>query len=128
MSVTMLPIADFTYAKYMNYQTRQILRLLADDVTGRMIDALRESPATIPELVSATGASQKTVAQTVELLAALGLLDPEPPAAPRTGRPARRWRLSNDRQLRGFERACEQLRAQLLKAQLRVLEEVRGGD
>jgi predicted ArsR family transcriptional regulator len=102
----------------MNYQTRQILRLLADDVTGRLIDALREGPATAPELVAATGASQKTIAQTLELLAALGLLEPEQAEAGRAGRPAKRWRLSNDRQLRAFERSCETFRAKLLKAQL----------
>jgi predicted ArsR family transcriptional regulator len=102
----------------MNHQTRQLMRLLADEVTDRILQALREGSANAPALVRATGASPKTVAQTVELLAAHGVLEPEQAKAGAAGRPSRLWHLSDDRRLAAFEVSCDEFKGALLREQL----------
>jgi predicted ArsR family transcriptional regulator len=102
----------------MKAQTRQLVRLLADDVTERLIDALRQQPRTAPQLEEDTGASQKTVAHTLELLQAHGVVEWQPDEPGKPGRPSRLWRLAADDELASFERACDEFKARMLRRQL----------
>ena len=110
-------LADFTCANYLKPQTRELVQLLADDVTGRMIVALRAAPHTAPQLEEVAGSSQKTVAARLGTAA-----DPrghrvnatnEPKAA--GGRPSRVWQLVAEDELAMFERACDAFKAGLLR-------------
>jgi predicted ArsR family transcriptional regulator len=100
--------------------TRQLVALLADDVTGRLITALRDQPRTAPQLEKETGASQKTVAHILELLLAHGVVDSEQAASGTPGRPSRVWRLAAENELVAFDRACDEFKALLLRKQLDV--------
>jgi predicted ArsR family transcriptional regulator len=102
----------------MKPQTRQLVRLLADDVPGRLIDALRQQPRTAPQLEEDTGASQKTVAHILELLHVHGIVEWQPAETGTPGRPSRIWRLDADDELATFERACDDFKALMLRRQL----------
>ncbi len=106
----------------MKPQTQQLVALLADDVTGRLITALRRRPSTAPQLEKETGASQKTVAQVLELLQAHGIVEPQQAQTGTPGRPSRIWRLVADEDLTAFERACDEFKIILLRRQLNVYE------
>jgi predicted ArsR family transcriptional regulator len=102
-------------------QTRELVQLLADDVTGRMIVALRTGPHTAPQLEQLAGSSQKTVARALELLQIHGLIESTPQEAKVTGgRPSRVWQLVAEDELATFERACDAFKAGLLR---RLLED-----
>jgi predicted ArsR family transcriptional regulator len=107
----------------MNQQTRQLTALLADDATARILDALQSEASAVPQLVQATGASERTITQTLELLLAHGVV--ESAMAPRSsrGRPSRVWRIVVSAELAAFERACEDLRRTLLKRGLEAVGE-----
>jgi len=98
--------------------TQQLVRLLADDVTGRMIDALRVAPQTAPELESLAGSSHKKVADTLEVLHAHGIIGWAPRESNISGRPSRVWHLDAAADLDEFERACDDFKAGLLRRQL----------
>jgi predicted ArsR family transcriptional regulator len=99
-------------------QTRQLVQLLAEDVTGRMITALRTGPQTAPQLEKLAGSSQKTVAGVLELLQAHGIVDWAPQESTAAGRPSRLWRLAADDELKNFEGACDDFKARLLRREL----------
>ena len=109
-------LADFTCANYLKPQTRELVQLLADDVTGRMIVALRAAPHTAPQLEEVAGSSQKTVARALELLQIHGVIEstPQTPKAA-GGRPSRVWQLVAEDELAMFERACDAFKAGLLR-------------
>jgi predicted ArsR family transcriptional regulator len=111
----------------MNPQTRQLVALLADDLSGRLIGALRREPRSVPQLVRDTGASQKTLAHVLELLQAHGIAEHQQaePGAP--GRPSRVWRLVADHELGAFERACDDFKARMLRHQLVSYNDPDGG-
>jgi predicted ArsR family transcriptional regulator len=102
----------------MKPQTQQLMRLIADEVPGRLIAALRDQTRTAPQLEKESGASQKTVAHILELLQAHGIVEwqQNEPGAP--GRPSRVWRLAADEDLVAFERSCDAFKALLLRKQL----------
>jgi predicted transcriptional regulator len=102
----------------MNSQTRPLVALLADESTGLLIATLRAQPSTAPEIKSAIGASQQTIAHALELLEAHGLVSSMPEKPARTGRPSRVWSLCAEEDLLAFEGACDQLKAALLRRQL----------
>lgn len=102
----------------MKPQTRQLVRLLADDVTGRLIEALRVQSQTTPQLEKLAGSSQKTVAQALELLLAHGVVEWAAPQLKTPGRPSRVWRLAAVDELAVFERACDEFKASMLRRQL----------
>jgi len=102
----------------MNPQTQQLVALLVDDVTGRLITALRRSPSTAPQLEKETGASQRTIAQTLELLQAHGIVEPQQAQTGTPGRPSRIWRLAADEELAAFERTCDEFKALMQRKQL----------
>ena len=102
----------------MKPQTRQLVSLLADDVTGRLINGLRKKPSTAPELEREAGAAQKTVAHTLELLHAHGIVEWQQPKQGQPGRPSKIWRLMADERLMDFERVCDEFKSQLLRTQL----------
>ena len=102
----------------MNSQTRPLVELLADESTGLLIATLRARPSTAPEIKSAIGASQQTIAHALELLEAHGLVSSKPEKPAGTGRPSRVWSLCAEEDLLAFERACDQLKAALLRRQL----------
>jgi predicted ArsR family transcriptional regulator len=97
----------------MKPQTRQLISL-----PGRLIIALRDQPSSTPQLEKATGASQKTVAQTLELLHAHGIVEWRSVREGTPGRPSRIWQLATDDVVADFERACDAFRARLLRRQL----------
>jgi predicted ArsR family transcriptional regulator len=97
-------------------QTRELVELLADDVTGRMIAVLRRGPQTAPQLEDLASSSQKTVARALELLSVHGLIEPTPQETKTTGgRPSRVWQLVVEDELATFERACDAFKASLLR-------------
>lgn len=102
----------------MKEPTRQLIALLADDLTRELIAALRDGTRTTPELVAASGATHRTVAQALALLRAHGVVAPAEPRPGRRGRPPDAWRLVEDKRLRSFEKACDDLKKALLGAQL----------
>jgi predicted ArsR family transcriptional regulator len=102
----------------MKPQTQQLVRLIADEVPGRLIAALRDQPQTAPRLEKATGASQKTVAHTLELLQAHGIVEWQQDEAGTPGRPSRIWRLLADKELAAFEQSCDAFKALMLRKQL----------
>jgi predicted ArsR family transcriptional regulator len=102
----------------MNSQTRPLVELLADESTALLIATLRARPSTAPEIKSAIGASQQTIAHALELLEAHGLVSSKPEKPARIGRPSRVWSLCAEEDLLAFERACDQLKAALLRTQL----------
>lgn len=102
----------------MNSQTRTLIQLLADESTGLLIATLRARPSTAPAIKSAIGASQQTIAQALELLEAHGVVRSELYKPAGTGRPSRLWSLCAEEDLLDFERACDQLKAALLRRQL----------
>src|ERR1700704_3420616 len=102
----------------MNSQTRPLIELLADEATGQLIAALRARPSTAPEIKSAIGASQQTIAHALELLEAHGLVSSKSQKPAKTGRPSRMWSLCAEEDLVAFEQACDQLKAALLLRQL----------
>lgn len=110
----------------MKDQTGQLVRLLADDVTARLITALRSQSRTAPQLQKDTGASQKTVAHLLELLEAHGVVGWQPSESGTRGRPSRLWHLTADDELVAFERACDDFKARLLRRQLDDFEDDRG--
>lgn len=93
------------------------MALLADDVTGRMIAALRARPQTAPQLEELAGSSQKKVAGVLDLLQAHGIVEWAPQGPKSKGRPSREWRLAADEKLVAFERACDDFKASLLDSQ-----------
>jgi predicted ArsR family transcriptional regulator len=113
---------DFPYGKYMNHQTRQLVALLADDGTARILDALRQKSSAAPQLVRATGASERTIVQVLELLHAHGVVEWEMASRGSRGRPSRVWRIAAASELVAFERACKELKRALLKRDLDAIE------
>jgi len=112
-------LADFTYVNYMKPPTRQLVALLTEDATGRLLAVLRAQPSTAPQIEQATNASQKTVAHTLELLEAHGIAEWQPAKSGTAGgRPSRIWRLAADEELTAFERACDEFKALMLRKQL----------
>lgn len=102
----------------MKPQTQQLIRLIADEVPGRLIVALRDQPQTAPQLEKATGASQKTVAHALELLQAHGIVEWQQDQPGTPGRPSHIWRLLADKELAAFEQTCDAFKALLLRKQL----------
>jgi predicted transcriptional regulator len=66
-----------------------LVELLADESTALRIETLRARPSTAPEIKSAIGASQQTIAHTLELPQAHGLVSSKPDNPARIGRPSR---------------------------------------
>jgi predicted ArsR family transcriptional regulator len=102
----------------MKPQTQQLVRLIADEVPGRLIVALRHQPQTAPQLEKATSASQKTVAHALELLQAHGIVEWQQDQPGTPGRPSHIWRLVADKELAAFEQTCDAFKALLLRKQL----------
>ena len=102
----------------MNPKTRPLIELLADEATGQLIATLRERPSTAPEIKSAIGASQQTIAHALDLLAAHGLVSSKSVKPARTGRPSRVWSLCAEEDLLAFELACDEFKTALLRRQI----------
>ena len=98
--------------------TRELVRLMADDTTGRMLDALREQPLTAPQLAKAALTSQNTAATTLDLLLAHGIVNSQAKGTGNPGRPSRVWRLAADDAVATFDRACDAFKYELLRSQL----------
>ncbi len=109
---------DFTDATYLKPPTRQLMLLLADETTGRIIAALRADPQTAPQLESLADSSQKKVADALNLLEAHGIIEGAPHNTTAKGRPARRWRLATPDELAEFERTCDSFKERMLRHQL----------
>lgn len=109
---------NFTYLKYLKQLTRQLIRLLTEDVTVRLVAALRDKPQTRPQLEDATGAAQKTVAQCLDLLEAHGIVKWQSAGRGSTGRPTPMWSLAATDELIAFERGCDEFKLALLRRQV----------
>ena len=95
------------------------MALLAEDATGRLLAILCEQPSTATRVEQKTGASQKTVAHTLERLEAHGIVEWQPAKSGVSGgRPSRIWCLAADEELTAFERACDEFKALMLRKQL----------
>lgn len=98
--------------------TRQLVLLLADDTTGRIIGALRREPQTASQLEALADSSHKKVASLIELLQAHGIIEWAPRDTTAKGRPAQRWRLAAPDDLAEFERACDGFKTRMLHHEL----------
>jgi hypothetical protein len=83
----------------------------------------RVAPVLTEQLEQHTGASQKTVAHTLELLHAHGIVESTPDEPGTPGRPSRRWRLATEEELAEFERCCDAFESLLLRKQLEDYDE-----
>jgi predicted ArsR family transcriptional regulator len=98
----------------MEPQTRQLLRLLADDLTDRLVDRLAASPALETELQRSMGGSRQTIARRLEELRGWGIVASEDRQTPGKGRPTRSWSLA-DREAALFCAAADEFLLRLLE-------------
>jgi hypothetical protein len=80
----------------MNARTRDLLRVVSDDVARDILDHCEGRARSIPELISATGAARPTVNSWVDRLALMGLLrERAPQSTGSTGRSPITWIAGN---------------------------------
>jgi predicted ArsR family transcriptional regulator len=80
----------------MERQTRQLIRLLADDLTDWLVDRLVMGPALETDLQQGMNASRQTIARRLEELEGWGIAVSEDRQTPGKGRPTRLWSLADD--------------------------------
>lgn len=80
----------------MERQTQHLLRLLADDLTDRLISRLTMGSALETELQKEMPGSRQTVARRLEELEAWGIAASEDRPTPGRGRPTRSWSLVDE--------------------------------
>ncbi len=79
----------------MERQTRQLLRLLADDLADRLVSRLAMGPALETELQKNMPGSRQTIARRLEELEGWGIAVSEDRSTPGKGRPTRLWSLAD---------------------------------
>jgi predicted ArsR family transcriptional regulator len=102
----------------MTSRTRQVLTLIADDLTGHILERCTHQPCSERDLVSSSRAARATVAHRVEMLEMLGLLVRQTPRNGLTGRPNTRWLSAAKQILAEFERAADAFVLALLQGQV----------
>ena len=81
--------------------TRQLVALLASDLTQELLAACRDGERSEAELRASTGTSHATLTARLQLMQALGLLECRRGSAPR-GRHPQVWAVTNDDVVRRF--------------------------
>lgn len=99
----------------MERQTRQLLAILADDLTDELVTELMKGKALETELQQLVAASRQTIARRLSELELWGVVVSENCRTPGRGRPTRAWRLASTEIASFLSRADE--------AMLRLLEE-----
>ena len=79
---------------------------MASDAGQRVIAELRKRPQTNAELKESTSLGGTAVDHLLALLLAYGVLDYEVERSTQPGRPARRWQITGDRELKKLETAA----------------------
>ena len=79
----------------MERQTRQLLGILADDLTGGLIAALSAGEALETQLQRRMSASRQTISRRLAELELWGVVASEDRQTPGRGRPTRAWRLAS---------------------------------
>jgi predicted ArsR family transcriptional regulator len=79
----------------MEAQTRQLLRLLADDLTDALLTELAEGERLETELQRRTPSSRQTLTRRLEELETWGIIVSRTRSTPGRGRPTREWRLAD---------------------------------
>jgi predicted ArsR family transcriptional regulator len=102
----------------MTAKTRQVLTLLAADLTGHILERCVHEPRSERDLVSSSRAARSTVAHRIEMLELLGLLARQTPHDGAVGRPNTRWEPAAKQILAEFERAADAFVLALLEAQV----------
>jgi predicted ArsR family transcriptional regulator len=102
----------------MTARTRLALTLLADELTGHVLEHCAHESRSERDLVSSSRAARATVAQRIELLEMLGLLVRQTPHAGSMGRPTTRWLSARKGIVAEFERAADAFVLALLEAQV----------
>jgi predicted ArsR family transcriptional regulator len=92
----------------MEDQTRQLLRLLADDLTDRLIEELHIGPVVITDLQDRMPESRQTLVRRLEDLQGWGIAVRHRHTTPGRGRPTAAWRLADD-WVQQFENAVDAL-------------------
>lgn len=102
----------------MERQTRQLLRILADDLTDDLLGRLAEGAVTETELQAQVAASRQTVARRLQELESHGIAVSEGHRTAGRGRPTRTWRLAGP-EVADFRRSADEFVLRLLEGQAR---------
>jgi predicted ArsR family transcriptional regulator len=98
----------------MERQTRQLLGILADDLTDRLVEALAPGEMLETDLQHQLPSSRQTISRRLEELELWGVVSGEDRPTPGRGRPTRAWRLTGTAVL-AFRRDAEELLLRLLE-------------
>ncbi|MGH3430645.1 MAG: hypothetical protein ACRD3Q_17555 [Terriglobales bacterium] len=98
----------------MERQTRQLLRVLTDDLTDRLVARLAIGPALETELQKDLPGSRQTIARRLEELDGWGIAMSEDRTTPGRGRPTRSWSLA-DSEIASFSVAADEFLLGLLE-------------
>src|SRR6266511_3196213 len=78
----------------MEHQTRQLLRILADDLTDDLLEELSSGEVLETDLRRRMPRSRQTIGRRLEELEAWGIVASQERTTPGPGRPTRGWELS----------------------------------
>src|SRR5580704_5301417 len=99
----------------MERQTRQLLGILADDLTDGLITALSRRETLQTELQQFMSSSRQTIGRRLEELELWGVVAGEDRRTPGRGRPTRAWRLTSV-EVTAFLGEADELLLRLLEA------------
>jgi predicted ArsR family transcriptional regulator len=102
----------------MERQTRQLLRILADDLTDDLLARLSEKALTETEIQGKVSGSRQTISRRLLELESLGIAMSEDHRSSGRGRPTRIWRLASP-EIVDFRRAADEFLLRLLEGQAR---------
>lgn len=102
----------------MNSKTRQVLALLADDLTDHILERCAQQPRSEAELVKSSSSGRRTVSDRALLLEAHGLLVRELRRDGAVGRPGKRWEPGAQREVAALERTADAFVLALRQAQV----------
>jgi predicted ArsR family transcriptional regulator len=102
----------------MENQTRQLLEVLADDLTDELLDCLARGESLETELQQCMPCSRQTTARRLEKLELYGLVVARHRRSGGRGRPTRAWTLADSEVLR-FLREADELTLRLLEGNAR---------
>jgi predicted ArsR family transcriptional regulator len=102
----------------MERQTRQLLAVLADDLTDELLVALSSGEMLETELQRAVSVSRQSIARRLKDLELWGAVVGENRRTPGRGRPTRAWRLASP-EVAGFLATADELLLRLLESRAR---------
>jgi predicted ArsR family transcriptional regulator len=110
----------------MEDQTRQLLRLLADELTDRLVSELANGPVLETALQRDIPGSRQTIGRRLKDLEAWGIVLSDERSTPGKGRPTRIWWLADDGILRFVISADEFLLGLMERRANRLRQAIRG--